>query len=466
MSGDDQYTRTREASSSGPRALTYRRCRIVVTEGPETGRQLETERDLIRIGSHGDNDLVIPDPAVSRHHLEVHKREGEYVIVDNGSTNGTFVGSLRVKEAVIRRRGEIHIGDSSLLFEPMETELVVEPSVAERCEDLVGRSVPMREIYTVVERVASTDLTILVTGETGTGKELVARALHAKSRRSGGPFVTLDCSALPPTLIESALFGHERGALTGSGETYPGAFERAQNGTLFLDEVADLPDELQPKVLRALERGEIQRQRGDRIIRVDVRVVAATKRDLQQQMRASKFRDDLYYRLAVIRLALPALRDRTEDIPLIIEDFFQRHGLELSETGVAARHVGPGAMAALTRHPFMGNVRELINVIRRAAVFASGEEITVADLPDDIARDGTAEPAAEIGATMPMPDASVPFKAAKATVVDAFERQYLQDLLSRHEHNISKAAREAGIDRRHLYRLLDKYEIDIKDRED
>ena len=467
LSADDRYTRTREASSTERRSLTYRRCRIAVTEGPDVGRRLETEKDLIRIGAQDDNDLMIRDPAVSRYHLEVHKRDGEYVIVDNGSTNGTFVGSLRVKEAVIRRRGEIQVGDSTLLFEPLETELVFEPSGAERCVDLVGRSVPMREIYTVIDRVAPTELTILVTGETGTGKELVARALHTKSRRSGGPFVTLDCSALPPTLIESALFGHERGAFTGADQAYAGVFERAHGGTLFLDELGELPVELQPKLLRALERGEIQRLRGDSTIRVNVRVIGATNRDLQQMVEAATFRGDLYYRLAVIRLALPALRERTGDIPLIVEEFFRRHGNELIDTGVRARRVGPGAMAALSRYHFPGNVRELMNILRRAAVFAAGDEITVADLPEEVTSGaGPASAAPEVASTMPMPDASVPFKDAKATVLDAFERQYLQDLLGRHNHNISKAAREAGIDRRHLYRLLDKYAIDVKDRDD
>ena len=466
-SREGQFTKTREATLSERRAITYKRCRITVSGGPDHGRTLESEKDLIRIGSVKDNDLVIQDPAVSRYHLEVHMRNGEYVIVDNNSTNGTFVGSLRVKEATIRHRGEIQIGDSALLFEPMDTELVVEPSGAERCEDLVGRSVPMREIYTVIERVAPTELTILVTGETGTGKELVARALHKKSRRKDGPFVTLDCSALPPTLIESALFGHEKGAFTGADQAYAGVFERADGGTLFLDELGELPIELQPKLLRALERQEIQRLRGDKIIRVNVRVVGATNRDLHQMVQDGSFRGDLYYRLAVIRIELPALRDRNEDLPLIVDEFFRRYGPELEETGARAQRLGPGALAALERYAWPGNVRELMNVLRRAVVFAGGEEITVSDLPEELTGGGRAakKPRSPSNSVL-LPDASVPFKDAKAKVLDAFERQYLQDLLVRHKQNISKAAREAGIDRRHLYRLLDKYEIDVKDRDE
>jgi DNA-binding NtrC family response regulator len=463
---EDQFTKTREAHVGERRALVYKRCRITVTGGPDGGKVLETEKDTIRIGSVDDNDLAIRDPAVSRYHLEVHKKAGEYVIVDCNSTNGTFVGSLRVKEATIRHRGEISIGDSSLLFEPMDTEVVVEPSGAERCDEMVGRSVQMREIYTVIERVAPTELTILVTGETGTGKELVARALHKRSRRKEGPFVTLDCSALPPTLIESALFGHEKGAFTGADQAYAGVFERADGGTLFLDELGELPIELQPKLLRALERGEIQRLRGDKTIRVNVRVIGATNRDLHQMVQDGRFRGDLYYRLAVIRIHLPALRERIVDLPLIVEEFFRRYGPELRETGARANRLGPGALAQLERYGFPGNVRELVNILRRAAVFAQGEEITVTDLPEEItgSKPPRAGAATAANNAVLLPDASVPFKDAKAKVLDAFERQYLQDLLIRHKQNISKAAREAGIDRRHLYRLLDKYEIEVKDR--
>jgi DNA-binding NtrC family response regulator len=463
---EDQFTKTREATLGERRAIVYQRCRITVTTGPDTGRTLETEKDVIRIGSVQDNDIIIRDPAVSRYHLEVHKRNGEYVIVDNNSTNGTFVGALRVKEATIRHRGEIQIGDSSLLFEPIDTEIAVEPSGAERCDDLVGRSVSMREIYTVIERVAPTELTILVTGETGTGKELVARALHKKSRRKDGPFVTLDCSALPPTLIESALFGHEKGAFTGADQAYAGVFERADGGTLFLDELGELPVELQPKLLRALERGEIQRLRGDKTIRVNVRVIGATNRDLHQMVQDGMFRGDLYYRLAVIRIELPALRQRREDLPLIVDEFFRRYGEELKETGARADRLGPGALTALESYAFPGNIRELMNILRRAAVFSSGEEITVSDLPAELSGNKQVPPRRSPSNSVLLPDASVPFKDAKAKVLDAFERQYLQDLLVRHKQNISKAAREAGIDRRHLYRLLDKYEIDVKDRGD
>lgn len=464
-SRESQFTQTREADVGLRRALSYKRCRITVIHGPDVPAAFDTDKTVIRIGSSDENDIIIKDPAVSRQHLEVRLQKGQYIIVDLDSTNGTFVGSLRVKEAVIRHRGEIQIGDTSLLFEPMDTEVLLEPSGAERCDDMVGRSTAMREIYTVIERVAPTELTILVTGETGTGKELVARAVHARSRRRAGPFVTLDCSALPPTLIESALFGHEKGAFTGADEAYAGVFERAHGGTLFLDELGELPLELQPKLLRALERGEIQRLRGDRAIRVDVRVVGATNRDLHQMVEGGRFRGDLYFRLAVIQIALPSLRDRREDLALIVDEFFRRYGPDLEETGAKGRRLGSGALAQLQKYAFPGNIRELMNILRRAAVFAQSDEITISDLPPEVAeRKDKASPRSQSQAVL-LPDASMPFKDAKAKVLDAFERQYLQDLLTRHRQNISRAAREAGIDRRHLYRLLDKYEIDVKDRD-
>lgn len=465
-SSENDFTQTREARAETRRALVYKRCRITTASGPDVPPPFDSDKPTIRIGTAEDNDLVIRDPAISRHHLEVRLERGQYVISDLGSTNGTFVGSLRVKEAVIRHRGEILIGDTTILFEPAETEVLLEPSGAERCDDLVGRSTAMREIYTVIERVAPTELTILVAGETGTGKELVARAIHARSRRKQGAFVTLDCSALPPTLIESALFGHERGAFTGADEAYAGVFERAHGGTLFLDELGELPLELQPKLLRALERGEIQRLRGERTIRVDVRVVGATNRDLQHMVTLGRFRGDLYFRLAVIQILMPALRDRLEDIPLIAAEFFRRYGPELQGTGARALSLGTEACRVLEGYAFPGNVRELMNILRRAAVFAQGDEIYVSDLPPEVAerRDHAAISSSSNQAVL-LPDASVPFKDAKAKVLDAFERQYLQDLLVRHHQNISRAAREAGIDRRHLYRLLDKYQIEIKDRD-
>jgi len=464
----EPLTHTRPALD-GRLSLSYSHCRLTITSGPDAGRRLETEKDVIRIGMFPDNDLIVKDPAVSRYHAELQKKQGQYHLIDLGSTNGTYAGSLKVKDATLASRTEMMIGDSTILFEPMSTEVVLEPSGVKRLGDMVGDSVTMREIFTVVERVAPTDLAILIAGETGTGKEIAARAIQAFSKRRDAPFVTLALGALPPALIESALFGHEQGALPGADQTYAGAFERASGGTLFLDELDQLPLELQPRLLRAVERGEIQRLRGDRPVRVDVRVIAATSGDLKEMVDEGKFRGDLYYRLAVIRLDLPPLRERTQDIARLVEAFFVRSGDELAATGAKAKKLSVGALNQLQRHEFPGNVRELMNILRRAAVIAKDEEILVGDLPAELTGAKAQPRGGEGPQGLQLPDSSMPFKDAKAQVLDAFERQYLQDLLIRHKHNISKAAREAGIDRRHLYRLLDKYEIEAagdRDRSD
>jgi len=462
---NEPYTATREALIDGRPPIVYTHCRLTVTAGPDAGRRLETEKDVIRVGSNPDNDLVLQDEAVSRSHFELRKTGGEFTLVDTGSSNGTYVGAMRIKEATLRAASELSIGDSTLMFEPMSTEGEFEASAQNRLGEMVGDSLEMREIYTVIERVAPTELVILVTGETGTGKELVARAVHEHSKRKEGPFVTLAIGSLPPALIESALFGHEPGAFDGADEPYAGAFERAAGGTLFLDEVHELPLELQPRLLRALERREIQRLRGNKTIRVNTRVVAAVPSDIQKLVEQGRFRDDLYYRLAVIRLDLPPLRNRLSDIPLIAKDFFERYGPELTDVGAKATQLSSGAIQQLQNYNFPGNVRELINIFRRSVAIAIGEAVMVTDLPPEVTgRKSTAPGADDAPNAVVLPDASMRFKDAKAKVLDAFERQYLQDLLQRHRLNISKAAREAGIDRRHLYRLLDKYGIEIKDR--
>lgn len=457
----EPFTQSRPALD-GRLSLVYTHCRLTVTAGPDAGRRIESEKDVIRIGQATDCDFPIKDPAVSRYHAELAKREGQYQLIDLGSTNGTYAAGLKVKEATLAAKTEIHIGDSTMLFEPLSTAISIEPSGTKQIGEMVGDSVAMREVFTIIERVAPTELAILVTGETGTGKELAARAIQQLSRRKDKPFVTLDLGALPPALIESALFGHEEGALPGAEATFAGAFEHASGGTLFLDQLDQLPLELQPRLLRAVERGEIQRLRGDRSVRVDVRVVASSTADLKALVDANKFRGDLYYRLAVIRIDLPPLRDRSQDISVLVQSFFSRFGKELTDNGAKAKRVSVGALAQLVRYDFPGNVRELMNLLRRAAVVASGEEILAGDLPAEVT--GNRTPARAEGTGMQLPDSSTPFKDAKAQVLDAFERQYLQDLLIRHKQNISKAAREAGIDRRHLYRLLDKYEIEVKDR--
>lgn len=453
---------TEEAVIGGQRPIVYSHCRLRVTSGPSQGFALESEKDTIRVGAAPDNDVVLEDTLVSRFHLEIRKVQGSFRLVDVGSKNGTFVGDVEIREALIRKRTEISLGESTLVLEPLSTEVIAEPSGTGRLGNMVADSIAMRRIFTVVERIASTELPILLTGEAGTGKETLARTIHAEGRRSGGPFVALSLRALPEKLIETALFGYERDAVPGATDLYPGAFERARGGTLFLDDLESLPEPLQARVDRAIERSEILRVGGKHHERVDARLVAAARPDLRKRVEDGRFAPELYHRLAVIELAIPSLTERREDIPRLVESFFLSWSKELEGRGVPARRLSPAALERLGRYSFPGNVRELMNVLQQAASAARDAEVTVEDLPPEV----LGRPGLETRSGSGFPDASMPFKDAKAQVLDLFERQYLEDLLSRHDQNISKAAREAGIDRRHLYRLLDKYQIESAGRDD
>jgi DNA-binding NtrC family response regulator len=299
----------------------------------------------------------------------------------------------------------------------------------------------MREVFTLLERLVASDADVLIQGETGTGKELCAEALHAGSRRAGKPFVVVDLAGLAPALIESELFGHVKGAFTGAQADRAGAFERAQGGTVFLDEVGELPPEVQPRLLRALERRQVKRVGANNYRALDVRVLAATHVDLEASVKAGRFRGDLFHRLAVLRVTLPPLRERPEDIPLLIDTVLSRAGRP------------PGALseqtrALLTQYPWPGNVRELRNVVER--VVSLGEE-ALPDLRTD-ARSGPVGTALEL-----------PFKQAKEQLIEGFERDYLRGLLERCEGNISRAAREAGIARMYLRKLLQKHGMAARD---
>jgi len=317
---------------------------------------------------------------------------------------------------------------------------------------LRGRSPPMRRLFALLPRIASAEAPVLIQGETGTGKELCAEALHARSRRAGQAFVVVDLAAIQPTLIESELFGHVRGAFTGAVSDRAGAFERADGGTLFLDEVGELSAELQPRLLRALERGQVKRVGANDFHTVNVRVIAATHRDLLALGRDGGFRDDLYHRLAVLHVRMPPLRERRDDVPALVADFLARMG----RPGA----VDPAAMAKLRVHDWPGNVRELRNAVERAISLAGRDEVISPELLD------LQEPAAPLGLPDPRAPAlgppaaaldDLPFKVAKERVVAAFERAYLQALIARCSGNISRAAREAGIDRVYLHRLLKRH---------
>ena len=323
--------------------------------------------------------------------------------------------------------------------------------VRDRFEGLIGQGPKMQAVFRLIEGVAYSSATVLVMGESGTGKELAARALHYKSPRRDKPFVAVNCSALTETLLESELFGHVRGAFTGAVVNKKGLFEAADSGTLFLDEIGDIPPSTQVRLLRALQEGEIKRVGSNETIKVDVRVIAATNRDLGKLMAESKFREDLYYRLNVISIHLPPLRERPEDVPLLVHHFLAKYG---AKTGKQLTRIEPTAMEALTTHRWNGNVRELENVIERAVVLAQGNMLVASDLPPGF---GAARSGAEVGtATL----AHLPYAQAKKLALRAFERRYLSAVLTRCEGNISSAARAAGVDRSNFRRLLKQYEVE------
>jgi transcriptional regulator with GAF, ATPase, and Fis domain len=430
--------------------LWVRRCRVKVNTGEAKGQSCELAERSIWIGTAPDNDLVVPDKTVSRRHVELQLREEGIFLRDLGSTNGTFFEGARIKEIFIPAGSAFRMGQSELQVVSADERVDLKPAGASRFEGLIGVSTRMREIFELLSRVAPTEATVLIEGETGTGKEIIAEAIHKRSSRRGGPFQIFDGGATPANLIESELFGHVKGAFTGATNTRRGAFECATAGTLFLDEIGELTLDLQPKLLRVLESRTVRRVGGDDTHKVDVRIIAATNRNLRDEVKAGRFRADLFYRLAVVRLVVPPLRDRAEDMPLLVEHF-----LDGSPKKPTAE-----AMGILERYSWPGNVRELRNVVDRAKAFGWQNALDECGLSASTRsqRDYTAPPSSEGGVFDP--DSPVErFKEAKGKIVDQFERDYLVDLMKRAKGNVSQAAREAGLDRNHLAQLLKKHNI-------
>jgi DNA-binding NtrC family response regulator len=320
------------------------------------------------VGKDPTCDVPIDDPFVSSRHARIAALAGRWLLQDLDSTNGTFISGARVGRAELPFGVPVHVGDAEIVLEPREAP---EPARAETFEGMISRDPAMRQVFELVERVAPSDAAVTIFGETGTGKELVARALHARSPRKDGPFVPVNCSAIAETLIESELFGHEKGAFSGAERMRKGAFEEADRGTIFLDEIGELPLDLQPKLLRVLELGEVKRVGASRPITVNVRIVAATHRDLRAAVRAGKFREDLYYRLCVVPITVPPLRQRKADVRALAEAFLER----ASPRGLVLRWA-PDAIARLDGYDWPGNVRQLRNVVQRALLFR-GEGLVV-----------------------------------------------------------------------------------------
>ena len=419
---------------------------LSATTGPGAGRALAMSSALATVGRHPTNDLVLPDPQVSGVHLEL-RRAGERVHVrDAGSTNGTWLGPHRITEVELAAGGEIVVGGTTLRVGLDDRSTVAAVSPQSTFGELVGQSTEMRELFATLERVAPKSLAVLVQGETGTGKEEVARALHSRSQRAARPFVVIDATALPQTLAESLLFGHEKGAFTGADQRRVGFFEAATGGTVFIDEIGELPAPLQSKFLRVLERQEIVRIGGNVPIKIDVRVIAATHRDLRHEIDAGRFREDLYYRLAQVRVALPPLRDRTEDIPLLCQKLLA----SLPGDRDFPILIEQSALEFLATQPWPGNVRELRNVLARAAAMAQDGLVRRQDVAGEgFGFRGTRQEREAL-------DVSGTFAHAKEQAIERFESAYLAALMKRCAGNLSQASREADVARHHLRDLLKK----------
>jgi two-component system nitrogen regulation response regulator GlnG len=414
--------------------------KLVVVSGPDFGKQLVLRDGLYRVGKTAGMDLVLTDPAVSREHLHVEVLHAAVRFKDNKSSNGSFCRGMRFDLVEVKPGAVIRIGRTELQVAGAKEPPPIRPSESTSFGALVGESLVMRQVFALLERAAAGGADVLLQGETGTGKDLAAEGLHERGSRANKPFVICDLAAMAPTLIESELFGHVRGSFTGAITDRAGAFERADGGTIFLDEVGDLPLELQPRLLRALERRQIKRVGGDRYETVDLRVVAATHRRLDEEVKAGRFREDLYHRLAMVTVMLPPLRDRLEDMPILIDTILKR----LQVAAKRDAFMTPSTQLLLRVYDWPGNIRELRNVIERAVKL--GTEPAVPEKSTDRRGENKARATADL-----------PFKEAKEQLVGAFERDYLADLMRRCDHNVSLAAREADIARVYLHRLLQKH---------
>ena len=435
-------------------SVRVRRCRLEVLAGPDAGLVRDLDASVIRIGARRGNDVQLSDSKVSGLHCEIRLEERGYRLRDLDSTNGTYVAGMRVNDAFIAPQTSLALGATKLRFEPLDESVEMPLSMRDRFGKMVGRSVKMRELFARLDKLAKSDATVLISGETGVGKELVAESLHEYSERSSGPFEVLDCSAIPPNLIESQLFGHERGAFTGATRARSGVFERADKGTVFLDEIGELPLDMQPKLLRVLESRSVRRVMGDKTLPVDIRVVAATNRDLGVEVNRGRFREDLYYRLAVARVHVPPLRERIEDVPLLVD-----HILAQMPDGETA-YLTPETIELMQRYDWPGNVRELRNVIERAIVLEEGPG-TPNSLPNSlpnngrVAAPGTERPGDDEGEWLRVAiDTSAHFKDAKQALIHEFETRYITRLLEEHEGNVSQAARAAGLERMSLHKII------------
>ena len=427
------FTHTTDARKT---ALQVRSAKLIITKGADAGRSATIDQPLFVIGTGQSADVRLADPAVSREHVRVSLLPNGVRIRDDGSKNGTWLGGVRIREVLLSSDASIVVGGTTIAITVEADSLELPLSANDRFGDAIGGSAVMRNLFAVLEKVAPTELTVLLEGESGTGKDVLSRAIHARSARANEPMVVVDCGAIPENLIESELFGHERGAFTGADKARKGVFEEASGGTLFLDEIGELPIEMQPKLLRALEAREV-RPIGGRVAKpIDVRVVAATSRRLAEAARTGEFRSDLFYRLAVARVTVPPLRDRPEDVLPIA-----RAMLRVLRSDPTLE-IPADLASMLEAYNWPGNVRELRNVVERWAALGRLDRTMFDPLE--------AQMSAEDDLAM------LPYHEARKIVLDRFEEKYLPRVLERAGGVMARAAELAEVARPSFYRMLER----------
>jgi DNA-binding NtrC family response regulator len=434
MADENHLVRTKVTA----REMRFARYRLSVIEGPDSGRTIEGTEDEVSIGTATGNTLVLADDTVSRHHIAIVATARGHLVRDLGSTNGTLINGVAVERAYLAPSSLIAIGDTRLRFEVAGGDEAAALSSDQKWGRALGASPAMRRLFAVLPRIAEADATVLLEGETGTGKSLIASAIHEQSPRAKGPFIVVDCGAIPPNLIESELFGHDKGAFTGATTNRVGAFEAAAGGTIFLDEIGELPLDMQPKLLRALEERVVKRLGKNESTPLDIRLLAATNRDLRVEINQGRFRSDLYYRLNTFRLRVPPLRERREDIPLLVAHYFEEMG---------GGEPPASLLSDFARHDWPGNVRELRAAVERAVLL--GDPAVWQGLSED--------------APAPRSDANASFREAKERAVAQWERDYVRSLIAQHNGNISRAARAVRMDRNHLRELMVRHGLRPED---
>jgi transcriptional regulator with GAF, ATPase, and Fis domain len=418
-------------------ALEFPSITLTVLSGPDRGARLRLTGDLARIGTGESCALRLKDPTVSRLHCALEVGRNAVRVVDSGSKNGTFVDGVRARDADITSGSTLKLGGTSIGIDLDDDSIRVPLSDKASLGRIIGESIEMRRLYAILERVAPTEATVLIQGETGTGKEVVAQSLHELSKRAAGPFVAVDCGSITESLIESELFGHVKGSFSGAIGNRAGLFEEADGGTIFLDEIGELPASLQPKLLRVLESREVRRVGSNAPKKIDVRVVAATNRDLASSVNEGTFREDLYFRLAVVPVRLPPLRARRDDIPALVQHFYERI---LGRGEVAPKEL----VASLVTRAWPGNVRELRNVVERSVSLGWKGNPDQAPAPKSVLPAGLAS----------LVPVDLALKEARQAWTEQFENVYVRALLERTDGNVSRAAEAAGVNRRFLQRMM------------